>query len=132
MKQTPPPQISCAELASRLAGGNPPLVIDVLPDEEYGAAHLPGAKNACVFKVTFLDDLTRLAENRSTSLVVYGASSGDLASATAAEKLLAAGYTRVADYRGGLADWRAAGQPVDGNATTTSKGILFPDRSGDL
>jgi polyisoprenoid-binding protein YceI/rhodanese-related sulfurtransferase len=126
MKQTPSPQISCAELASRLAGANPPLVIDVLPDEEYRAAHLPGAKNACVFKVTFLDDMKQLASDRNISLVVYGASSGDLASTTAAEKLLEAGYTQVADYRGGLADWRAAGQPVDGNATTT-KGILLPD-----
>ena len=45
----------------------------------------------------------------------YGSSSHDLASATAAEKLLAAGYTQVADYRGGVDDWRAGGQPIERN-----------------
>jgi rhodanese-related sulfurtransferase len=86
-----PPQISRDELALRLGEPNPPLVIDVLPEEEYEAAHLPGAKNACVFNVSFLDDVTKLALDRSRPLVLYGSSSRDLASATAVEKLLAAG-----------------------------------------
>src|SRR5262249_53948045 len=99
-------QISRDELALSLAGPNQPLVIDVLPEEEYNAAHLPGAKNACVFKVTFLDDVEKLASDRSKPLVLYGSSFRDFASATAVEKLVAAGYTHVSDYRGGLEDWR--------------------------
>lgn len=90
-------------------------MLDVLPEEDFAAAHLPGAKNACVFKVSFIDDVHELAPNRENPLVVYGASSRDRASATAAEKLLNAGYTQVADYRGGLEDWRAGGRPVEGN-----------------
>jgi rhodanese-related sulfurtransferase len=39
-------QTSRDELASRLGEPNQPLVIDVLPEEEYAAAHLPGAQNA--------------------------------------------------------------------------------------
>jgi polyisoprenoid-binding protein YceI/rhodanese-related sulfurtransferase len=124
MKKQTTPQISLEELVSRLAGPNPPLVIDVLPDEEYQAAHLPGAKNACVFKVTFVEDVKQLVPERSKSLVLYGASSRDLASATATEKLLIAGYTQVTDYRGGLEDWRAAGQRIEGNVSTVSKGHL--------
>jgi polyisoprenoid-binding protein YceI/rhodanese-related sulfurtransferase len=109
------PQISRDELIARLATRHPPLVIDVLPEEEFKAAHLPGAKNACVFNVTFLDDIKKLVPDRATELVLYGSSARDLASTTAAEKLLAAGYNTVNDYRGGFADWRAAGQPVDGD-----------------
>jgi rhodanese-related sulfurtransferase/polyisoprenoid-binding protein YceI len=121
------PQISRDELASRLVGTNPPLVIDVLPEEEYQAAHLPGAKNACVFNVTFVDDVKKLAPDASKPLVVYGSSSRDLASATAAEKLVAAGYTDVADYRGGLEDWRAAGQPVEEDPSAAKPEIKLRD-----
>ena len=108
-------QISRDELASRLGEPNQPLVIDVLPEEEYAAAHLPGVKNACVFNISFLDDVRNLASDRSKPLVLYGASADDLASATATEKLLAAGYTHVTDYRGGLDDWRTAGHPIERN-----------------
>jgi polyisoprenoid-binding protein YceI len=114
MQKNFPPQISREELTSRLSGPNPPLVIDVLPDEVYEAAHLPGAKNACVFKVTFLDDIKQLAPDRSNLLVLYGSSSRDLACATAAEKLSAAGYTQLVGYQGGLQDWCAAGGPTEG------------------
>ena len=107
-------EITRDELAARLAGKSPPLVIDVLPEEEFKAGHLPGAKNACVYDITFLDDVKRLAPNRATPLVLYGSSARNLASTTAAEKLTAAGYTHVADYRGGIEDWRAAGKPVEG------------------
>jgi polyisoprenoid-binding protein YceI/rhodanese-related sulfurtransferase len=115
-------EISRDELASRLGEPNQPLVIDVLPEEEFAAAHLPGAKNACIFNVSFLDDVRNLASDQSKPLVLYGASLHDLASATATEKLLAAGYTDVTDYRGGLEDWRTAGHPIE-----TNPGI--PDRN---
>lgn len=121
------PQISCAELALRLGEPNQPLVIDVLPEEEYAAAHLPGAKNACVFNVSFLDDVRNLASDRSKPLVLYGASMHDLASATATEKLLAAGYTDAADYRGGLEDWRTAGHLIERNPGIPQKNITPVD-----
>jgi rhodanese-related sulfurtransferase len=116
-------QISRDELASRLGEPNQPLVIDVLPEEDYAAAHLPGAKNACVFNVSFFDDVRNLASDRSKPLVLYGASMHDLASATATEKLLSAGYTDVADYRGGLEDWRTAGHPIERNPGIPQKNI---------
>jgi rhodanese-related sulfurtransferase/polyisoprenoid-binding protein YceI len=121
------PEISRDELTLRRAGPNPPLVIDVLPVEEYNAAHLPKAKHACVFSVNFLDDIENLAPDRSTPLVLYGSSFRDFASATAAEKLVAAGYTQVSDYRGGLEDWRAAGQPVEENLITGKRGVTPSD-----
>ena len=127
------PQISRDELALCLGEPNPPLVIDVLPEEEYEAARLPGAKNACVFNVTFLDDVKKLASDRARPLVLYGSSAHDFASATAVEKLLAAGYTQVTDYRGGLEDWRAAGQPIESNPGAAQRSISrrsIPPRDG--
>jgi polyisoprenoid-binding protein YceI/rhodanese-related sulfurtransferase len=121
------PQISRDELALRLGEPNQPLVIDVLPEEEYETAHLPGAKNACVFNVSFLDDVKKLAPDLSKPLVLYGASLHDLASATAAEKLLSAGYTQVTDYRGGLEDWRTAGHPIEKNPGIPQRNISPPD-----
>jgi rhodanese-related sulfurtransferase len=121
------PQISREELASLLAGPNRPLVLDVLPEEEYKAMHIPGAKNACVFNVTFLDDVKKLAPDTSKSLVLYGSSSRDLASATAAQKLVAVGYTQVVDYRGGLEDWRAAERPIEENPSAAKGDFKLRD-----
>jgi polyisoprenoid-binding protein YceI len=56
-------------------------------------------------------------------LVLYGSSSRDLASTTAVEKLLAAGYTQVTDYRGGIEDWRAAERPIEKNPGAAQKSI---------
>lgn len=112
------PTITAAELSTKLDGSEPPLLIDVLPEEEFQTARLPKARNACVYNVTFLDDVRKLAPQNDAALVVYGTRAANLASATAAEKLLAAGYTRVMDFRGGLAEWRAAGLPCEGNQSS--------------
>lgn len=115
------PPIAAAELRAKLAGDEPPVLIDVLPEEEFCAAHLPGARNACVYNVTFLDDVKGLAPGLDTSVVVYGSRASNLASATAAEKLLAAGYTRVVDFRGGLEEWRVAGLPCEGDPSAAPR-----------
>src|SRR5687767_13185015 len=72
-------QLTHHELAALLAEAKPPLVIDVLTEEDYQSAHIQGAKNACVFNVSFLDDIKRLVPDQSTHIVVYGASARDLA-----------------------------------------------------
>lgn len=121
------PEIEAHELAERLSTSNPPLVIDVLPEEEYRGAHVPGAINACVFKVSFLDDVMVFATNRERPLVVYGSGREDRASATAAEKLARAGYTQLWDFRGGLAEWAASGRQVDGEGTSDAGSVVPAD-----
>jgi polyisoprenoid-binding protein YceI len=115
------PPITAAELRAQLAAPDPPLLIDVLPEEEFRATCLSGAKNACVYNVTFLDDVQKLVPQRDTPLVVYGSRAANLASATAAEKLIAAGYSRVADFRGGLEEWRIAGFRCEGDPSRTPR-----------
>jgi polyisoprenoid-binding protein YceI len=65
--------------------------------------------------MTFLDQVRALASDASAPIVVYGAGEGSLDAATASEKLRAAGYAQVQAFDGGLADWRAAGLPLDGD-----------------
>jgi polyisoprenoid-binding protein YceI len=106
--------ITCQELRLRLAEGDPLLVIDVLPPEVYAARHLPGACNACVYEIVFLDGVASLVPDRTTPLVLYDASGTTMAATTARDKLLAAGYRNVRVLAGGLAGWIAAGYPVEG------------------
>ena len=107
--------ISRDEIKSQLDARRPFLLIDVLPRECYEEAHLPGAKDACVYEVNFLDQVRKLAPEKDTTIVLYGSGPQNLASATAAEKLLNAGYLHVYDYRGGIEDWLAAGYSLEGN-----------------
>ena len=105
--------ITPGELQELLASAQPPILIDVLPAEYFEYRHLPGAKNCCVYEVTFLDQVAAIAPDKETHIVVYGLQPHYLASDTACEKLSRAGYTRVRDFRGGLAQWEAAGLPLE-------------------
>jgi len=122
-----PTEITGDQLATVHAGPNRPRVIDVLPEEEYNSAHIPGAENACVFKVSFLDEIQKLVSSRNDPVVVYGFNRHDLASTTAAQKLLAAGYTQVANYKGGLEDWRGAGRHIEGNSSRNKDNLRLSD-----
>ena len=105
-------EITRDQLASLLTGSKAPLVIDVLNEDDFACGHIRGAVNACVYNVTFLDDVAKLVSDRNRSIVVYGSSRRDHSAPTAAGKLETAGYTRVAAYRGGIEEWRAAGLPI--------------------
>ena len=105
-------EITRDQLATLLGGPNAPVVIDVLNEDDYSCGHIRGAVNACVYNVTFLDDVAKLVSDRDRSVVVYGSSRRDHSAPTAAGKLEAAGYTRVAAYRGGIEEWRAGGLAV--------------------
>jgi len=103
------------ELHTLLQSAQPPRLLHVLPPEVFAASRIAGSQNACVYEMTFLDQVRALVPDRSAPIVVYGAGEGSLDAATAAEKLRAAGYTQVQTFDGGLAEWRAAGLPLEGD-----------------
>ncbi|HEY3839452.1 MAG TPA: YceI family protein [Bryobacteraceae bacterium] len=107
--------MTARELQALLQSAQPPQLIQVLPEEIYTATHIPGAQNVGVFELTFLDQVRALAPVPSAPLIVYGAGEGSLDALTAAEKLRTAGYANVQPFEGGLAEWKAAGLPLDGN-----------------
>jgi len=116
--------ISCQELNKRLAGGDSLLVIDVLPPEVYAGRHLPGACNACVYEMVFLNGVAELSPDHAAPLVLYDDSGTTRTAATAREKLLAAGYLDVRVLTGGLAGWCAAGYPVEQVADPLPEPVL--------
>lgn len=103
--------ITCHELKERMAAGA--VVVDVMTPEDYAACHVAGANSACIYEMVFLDRVAEYAPDRNTELVVYDASGTTRAAEAARERLVQAGYTGVSILKGGLADWRSAGLPVE-------------------
>lgn len=96
----------------RLLEEDDALLIDVMLPEDYAQRHIEGATPACVYEMVFLDRIMELAPDKERPLVVYDSSGTTLAARTAREKLLRAGYHKVAVLEGGLRAWQAAGCAV--------------------
>ena len=90
-------------------------LIDVLGSEHFQLVHLPGSSNACVYEVTFIDQVRAITEDKNTRIVLYGSSGNSMDSVKAAEKLLNEGYKDVLILEGGIEAWRSAGNPLEGN-----------------
>lgn len=102
------------ELKRWLDAKRPFALLDVLPPEVFREGRLPGAVNACVYEVTFLDQVGALVPDRRMAVVVYCAGESSRASEDAAERLAAAGYEAVQRFAGGREAWREAGYPFEG------------------
>lgn len=90
------------------------VVIDVLPEESFERAHLPGAVNIPVGDEDFLERVADEAPTKDTKIIVYCADEACQASPKAAKKLEGAGYTNIVDFEGGLKGWRQAGHGLLG------------------
>lgn len=112
------------------------VLIHVLPEEHYACGHLPGAVNACVYEMVFVDRVAELVPDKSAAVIVYGAGGGSLDAATAAEKLGKAGYANVNVFEGGLTEWRSLGLPTEGAGAEaealTPDGIFEVDTSTSI
>ncbi len=106
--------ITASDLQALLTGPEALILLDVLPPESFEAERIPGAVNACVYQTDFLDVARPLIPNPDQLVVVYDLNTDSLASAMAADRLTSAGYRRVLDFRGGLAEWRQAGFAIEG------------------
>ncbi len=91
-------------------------LIDTLPADHFQRMHLPTAKNACVYEITFLTQIAAICPDTGSPIVVYGAGSNSLEARTAAEKLSMAGYSDVTVLDGGIDRWRQTGLPLEGEA----------------
>lgn len=105
--------ITVDELQALKEEGGKLHIIDTLPGEYYEACHVPGARNACVYEMTFLESMAAVVADPAARVVVYGTSGRCRSAAVAVEKLRRAGYHDVRELEGGLEAWKAAGLPVD-------------------
>ncbi|WP_052812984.1 YceI family protein [Desulfonatronum thioautotrophicum] len=110
---TQKPSVSLADVL-QAQNNSETLIIDVLPPEHFANRHIPKAVNACVYEVTFLEQVFRLTTDKSAVVILYGAGQGSHDAATAAEKLERAGFSNVSVFHGGLSAWKDAGKPFDG------------------
>ena len=108
--------VTAGDLKALLTEKPETVLIDLLSPEHFASRHIPGAQNACVFQVSFLDDLAVAAPDKQVSIVVYGASARCQDAAMALEKLDRAGYEHVTFLKGGLETWRGSGYDLEGEA----------------
>ena len=71
-------------LARRMETSSDLTILDVLLPEHYQAYHIPGALNACVYEMVFLDTVQKLVPDKSAPIVVYDTSRRSQASANVA------------------------------------------------
>lgn len=110
-------QLSPDELNHRMKENERFFLIDTLPGGHFRRIHLPNSANACVFEVTFMDQVKVITEDIDAEIVLYGNSSRSMDAITAAAKLETEGYRYITVLRGGLEAWRSAGLSVEGEAT---------------
>jgi len=106
--------ISPQVLHDSLKDHKPIFIIDTMVDDHFRSVHLPGAINICVYEVVFLENIARLIPEKGQMIVVYGSNDNSLEAATAAEKLVGAGYQDVSMLRGGLMGFKALGYKLEG------------------
>jgi rhodanese-related sulfurtransferase/DNA-binding transcriptional ArsR family regulator len=99
--------VDVMELMERLSDGSV-VVLDVRPEEEYRAGHIPGAHSVPVEKLEAY--LEKIPKNRE--VVAYCRGPYCVFSDEAVALLSSRGY-RAKRFAEGLPDWRAAGMPVE-------------------
>ena len=109
-------KISPRELRKKMDEGEAFVLLDILINDHFNRVHLPGARNACVFEVVFLENVGKIVTHKSQDIVMYGSSDKTMDAPTAAEKLLRAGYEHVSVLDGGIRQWTASGFEVEGEA----------------
>ncbi len=84
------------------------VVLDVLSPESFEMERIPGAVNASVYAMSFVDDVAKLVDDPAKPVVVYATDDANRAAADAWRKLDLAGYEAVYVLAGGIRGWPAA------------------------
>ena len=107
------------------------FLIHTLTGIHFQKVHLPGAQNACVFEMTFLDQVHSITANKNAEIVLYGSSERSMDALTAAEKLKLDGYQRIMILKGGIESWRTSSYPLEGQSsdvvTDLAVQLLLPE-----
>jgi len=85
------------------------LLINVLDTDHYEQEHIPDSHNIPLSRDDFVQQVQNLAGQKDRYIVVHCSNKDCRSSPTAARKLIGAGFTNVADFEGGMAEWKLAG-----------------------
>lgn len=101
--------INTNQLRDKLSRNQDFVFLNVLPEEHYEKAHIPGSDNIPYEEgARFLEQVKQKAPDKDTEIVVYCANAECPKSGKAAEELGQAGYTNVKDYEVGTQGWKDA------------------------
>lgn len=103
-------EISREELKTKLDRGDQFKLVMTLAEWAYMVSHIPGSIN-----VNNIAQGERLLDVED-EIVVYCSDEHCVASQATYHYLVRNGYKNVRRYSGGLADWEAAGYPLEGQA----------------
>ena len=103
----------------RKQDGKTPL-INVLPEEAFEKAHIPGTRNIPVGSDDFVSRVEKEAGGKEQPVVVYCANKECDASPKAAKQLEDAGFKHVFDYEGGTEAWKQAGLDIEGKESAAA------------
>ena len=89
------------------------LVVNVLSQEDFERAHIPGSRNIPVDTENFAEKVEELAGGKNYPVVVHCADEECQASPKAAKMLDEAGFEQVYDYEGGIKEWLKTDHEVE-------------------
>jgi rhodanese-related sulfurtransferase len=102
--------ISLEDLRAKIDRGDDFKLVMTLAEWAYQMSHIPGSLN-----ITNMDQAKQLLDP-DDDIVVYCSDTNCLASRAAYHYLTNSGFKRVRRFSGGLAEWQAAGYPLEGEA----------------
>jgi membrane protein DedA with SNARE-associated domain/rhodanese-related sulfurtransferase len=107
LRQLKMARVSVAEVAAMVAAGTPPVIIDVRPlfQQKANPVRIPGA-------LSIHDEEVGKAD-RLQPVIVYCSCPDEVSAAIKTLQLRRFKFVNVRPLKGGLAAWRAAGQPVE-------------------
>ena len=101
-------------LKAKLDSGEKVYLIDTLAAESYDMYHIKGAISVPYDENFITNFEEKVGAPKDAEIITYCASHSCQLSSLAANALEAAGYQSVGHYADGLAEWRAAGFPQEG------------------
>lgn len=102
--------ISLEELRAKMDRGDDFKLVMTLAEWAYQMSHIPGSIN-----INNMEQAKELLDP-DDDIVVYCSDTNCLASRAAYHYLTKNGFTNVRRFSGGLAEWQAAGFPLEGEA----------------
>jgi polyisoprenoid-binding protein YceI/rhodanese-related sulfurtransferase len=109
-------ELSSKELYNWIEEGKRFTLINTLKSDNFIKRHIKNSVSACVFEVTFIDQVNDILDDKDSAIVVYGASKRSFDAVTAAEKLAQNGYTTIYLLKGGIDSWLSEGFTLEGEA----------------
>lgn len=119
------PTISPEEVAEK-TGKDGFVLMDVLDEQSFKRAHLPGAINISAHNDSFVEDVEASVPDKNTEIVVYCSGPECMLSPQAGQKLIEAGYVNVKHYKGGLKGWAESGNTFEGSEAKEMQERLSP------